>query len=91
MSAKFIKLDHYIEGTRLSTSEMIYLYLDTVLTFAYECSHIKTIDEAKELMGAIKEDLGRFSRISEVFYILNKTSLSWWQKLKLKIQYIFYS
>lgn len=88
MSAKFTKLDHYIDGTRLSSSEMIYLYLDTILTFAYECRRIKSSKEAKELMDAIKEDLGRFSRITEVFYILDKTSLSKWQKLKLKFQYI---
>ena len=84
MSAIFTKLDHYIDGTRLSTSELIYLYLDTILTFAYECSRITTCDEAMEHLAAIKEDFGRFGRISEVFYILDRTSLKWWQKLKLK-------
>lgn len=87
--AIFKKLDRYISGDDLDSSELKLVWTDPLLMFAYDCRSDREYMSVKVRMVIVQKTYGRFSNVKAVFYIIKHTNLSLWQKLKLRVLYLF--
>lgn len=85
----FTRLDRYISGDDLDSSELKLVWTDPLLMFAYDCRSDREYMLVKGRLAIVRKTYGRFSNVKAVFYIIKHTNLSWWQKLKLRVLYLF--
>lgn len=81
-------LDDYINGENLTEHQLKYMWTNQLHMFAYEIKDDKNYERIKGGLALVQMTYGRCCW-KDVFYILNKTGLTNWQKFKLKFQYLF--
>jgi len=81
-------LDRYIEGKNLTDHELQYMYLNPLKMFAYKIKGENNYERAWGMLAIIQRTYNRMC-VEEVFYLINHTALTKWQKFKLKFSYLF--
>lgn len=81
-------LDDYIDGENLTEHQLQYMFYDQIHVLAYKIKGCEDYERIKGRVVLVQKSMGRCFW-KDVFYILNKTGLTKWQKFKLKFQYLF--
>ena len=82
-------LNNYIYGKNLTDEQLIYIHLNPFNMFAYKIAGCKDYERIKGRLALLQKSLCRGACFKHVFYVLDHTALTKWQKFKLKFQYLF--
>ena len=81
-------LDNYINNQNLTEDNLRYIHLFPVKFFAYNQNGNKNYKSIKGNLAILHRYKNAYNT-KDIFYILDKTGLSRWQKLWLKFSYMF--
>lgn len=82
-------LDNYIYGKNLTDEQLRYMWADPLNSFAYKIADNEDYERVKGRLALLQKSLWIGAYFKDVFYILEHTGLTKWQKFKLKFQYMF--
>ena len=81
-------LDNYINYENLRDDELKYMHLHPLKMFAYRIKGETDYERVWGGVAIVQKMLGR-RFFGDVFYVIDKTGLSKWQKFKIKFSYLF--
>lgn len=82
------RIDDYINKSNLSKQDLQYLYLSPIKLFAYGAKGRTDYDVIRGNLAIVQRMCNRSDKDS-IFYIVEQTGLTNWQKFKLKISYCY--
>lgn len=82
-------LDNYIYGKNLTDEQLRYMHTFPLEMFAYKMMGRKDYEAIKGRLAILQLSRYKGAYFKEVFYILDHTGLTKWQKFWLKFQYMF--
>ena len=82
-------LDKYIYGEKLTDDEARYLTYYPLQMFAYRIAGCKDYKRVQGNLALVQMSHGKGRLFKDISYVLDCTGLTKWQKLWLKIQYLF--
>lgn len=81
-------LDKYINKDNLTEEQLKYMYCYPIQWFAYGIKDNTDYEYVWGQTAICQKMMGRSFK-EDVFYIIDKTGLTKWQKFKLKFAYLF--
>ena len=82
-------LDNYIYGKNLTDVELSSMHLDPLKIFAYQMNNYNNYESIKGRLAILQLSFWKGAYFKDVFYVLDHTALTKWQKFWLKFQYMF--
>lgn len=87
----FTYLDRYINNENLRDDELRYMHLDPVKMLAYDIKGNTNYGYVYGMVAMVQRTYKHGAKYykNEVFYIIDATGLTKWQKFWLKFSYVF--